>query len=85
LHRQWLKHGPAVIDRIIKDHPEVFFKTVAAIMPKVIDVDSRINVDVKNEFAVEIRNFEQAYKLIGAQAPQLIESQPVEEHDEEYD
>jgi hypothetical protein len=85
LHKQWLKSGKAVLEKVAAEEPATLLKIVANVLPRLIDIDAALNVQVQNKFAVEIRDFAQAYKLIGSRAPELIESRPAEEHDEEYD
>ena len=75
LYAKWRKHGKNVLDRVIKDDPAAFMRTVAQILPK--EIDAVLNVDV-NLFA-ECRSFAQAFRLardhIGADAPLLIEAE----------
>src|SRR5262245_25853227 len=73
LYAKWQKHGKDVLDRVIKDDPAAFLRTVAQILPKELDATLNINVGL---FA-ECRDFHEAYALakqhIGAEPP-LIEA-----------
>jgi hypothetical protein len=64
-----------VLDRVIKDDPAAFLRTVAQILPKEIDVALTMNSDL----FVEARDFAAAYRLarqvIGADSNKLIELQ----------
>jgi hypothetical protein len=73
LYAKWRKHGKDVLDRLIKDDPAAFMRTVAQILPKELDATLNVNVGL---FA-EARNFAEAYRIardyIGADTP-LIEA-----------
>jgi hypothetical protein len=73
LYAKWRKHGKDVLDRVIKDDPAAFLRTVAQILPKELDATLNVNVGL---FAAA-KDFHEAYSLalkhIGAQ-PALIEA-----------
>jgi hypothetical protein len=80
LHRTWIRHGKKVLDRVAESAPETFLRVCATILPKALEVDAAYTIH--NEFAVEIRDFRQAYELIGAQPP-MIEASEEDYGDEE--
>ncbi len=59
LYAKWRKHGAEVLDRVIRDDPAQFLKTVAAVLPKQLDETLNLNVSL---FA-EARDLNEAYKL----------------------
>jgi hypothetical protein len=81
LYAKWRKHGKDVLDRVIKDDPAAFMRTVAQVLPKELDATLNVNVGL---FA-EVRDFAEAYRLakayIGAEQP-LIEADIIEDADE---
>jgi hypothetical protein len=84
LHEQWLKHGKDVLDRVVRDEPAQFLKTVAPLMPKEIDTTlTTIDVDL---FA-ECQSFAQAFRLarqvIGAQMSRDDEAALIEHYEAE--
>ena len=48
LHAKWLKHGADVLERVIRDDPAAFLRTVAQILPK--EIDAALNVNVGSDF-----------------------------------
>ena len=46
LHAKWQQHGPDVLERVIRDDPAAFMRTVAQILPKEIDA----NVNAGSDF-----------------------------------
>jgi hypothetical protein len=48
LHAKWLKHGPDVLERVIRDDPAAFLRTVAQILPK--EIDAAVNVNAGSDF-----------------------------------
>jgi hypothetical protein len=48
LHAKWLKHGPDVLERVIRDDPAAFLRTVAQILPK--EIDAALNVNAGSRF-----------------------------------
>ena len=48
LHAKWLKHGPDVLERVIRDDPAAFMRTVAQILPK--EIDAAVNVNAGSDF-----------------------------------
>jgi hypothetical protein len=45
LYAKWQEHGPEVLERVIRDDPAAFLRTVAQIMPKEIDVNAGSDFD----------------------------------------
>jgi hypothetical protein len=45
LYAKWQKHGPDVLERVIRDDPAAFLRTVAQILPKEIDVNAGSDFD----------------------------------------
>ncbi len=45
LYAKWQKHGPDVLERVIRDDPAAFLRTVAQILPKEIDVNAGSEFD----------------------------------------
>jgi hypothetical protein len=77
LHRTWLKHGPTALELVAKESPEVFVKTVASVLPRLLEIDGIIGVNhTHTVFAAELADFRTAYRrygeLIGA-TPKAIE------------
>jgi hypothetical protein len=60
LHDAWVKHGKDVIDRVIRDDPAQFLKTVAALMPSKIDIDQSLSINIE---LAEARTFDQHYQV----------------------
>jgi hypothetical protein len=79
-HATWIKRGRKALDEVALTDPQTFLRIAAVILPKALEVDG--SVTVHNEWAVEIRDFRQAYELIGAQPP-LIEASGEDYGDEE--
>jgi hypothetical protein len=48
LHAKWLKHGSDVLERVIRDDPAAFLRTVAQILPK--EIDTALNVNAGSRF-----------------------------------
>jgi hypothetical protein len=48
LHAKWLKHGSDVLERVIRDDPAAFMRTVAQILPK--EIDAALNVNAGSRF-----------------------------------
>ena len=46
LYAKWQEHGPEVLERVIRDDPAAFMRTVAQILPKEIDA----NVNAGSDF-----------------------------------
>jgi hypothetical protein len=46
LYAKWREHGPDVLERVIRDDPAAFLRTVAQILPKEIDA----NVNAGSDF-----------------------------------
>jgi hypothetical protein len=46
LYAKWQQHGPEVLERVIRDDPAAFMRTVAQILPKEIDA----NVNAGSDF-----------------------------------
>ena len=81
LHTAWIKHGSDVIERVIKDDPAQFLKTVAAVLPR--ELDQTLHVDMNLSVIAEARSFDEAFRFalrhIGseievAREPELIEA-----------
>jgi hypothetical protein len=45
LYAKWQEHGPDVLERVIRDDPAAFLRTVAQILPKEIDVNAGSDFD----------------------------------------
>ncbi len=45
LYAKWQKHGPDVLERVIRDDPAAFLRTVAQTLPKEIDVNAGSDFD----------------------------------------
>jgi hypothetical protein len=45
LYAKWQQHGPDVLERVIRDDPAAFLRTVAQILPKEIDVNAGSDFD----------------------------------------
>jgi len=45
LYAKWQKHGADVLERVIRDDPAAFLRTVAQLMPKEIDVNAGSDFD----------------------------------------
>jgi hypothetical protein len=60
LHDGWMKHGKEVIDRVIRDDPAQFLKTIAHLMPKEIDIDQSLSISIE---LAEARTFDQHYEI----------------------
>jgi hypothetical protein len=45
LYAKWQQHGADVLERVIRDDPAAFLRTVAQIMPKEIDVNAGSDFD----------------------------------------
>jgi hypothetical protein len=45
LYAKWQEHGADVLERVIRDDPAAFLRTVAQIMPKEIDVNAGSDFD----------------------------------------
>jgi hypothetical protein len=60
LHDAWVEHGKGVIDRVINDDPAQFLRTIAHLMPKEIDIDQSLNINIA---LAEARTFDQHYQV----------------------
>jgi hypothetical protein len=45
LHAKWQQHGSDVLERVIRDDPAAFLRTVAQILPKEIDMNAGSDFD----------------------------------------
>jgi hypothetical protein len=45
LYAKWQQHGPDVLERVIRDDPAAFMRTVAQILPKEIDASVNAGSD----------------------------------------
>ena len=45
VYAKWQQHGPDVLERVIRDDPAAFLRTVAQLLPKEIDVNARSDFD----------------------------------------
>jgi hypothetical protein len=45
LYAKWQEHGAEVLERVIRDDPAAFLRTVAQILPKEIDMNARSDFD----------------------------------------
>ena len=48
LYAKWQKHGPDVLERVIRDDPAAFLRTVAQTLPK--EIDAALNVNAGSDF-----------------------------------
>src|SRR5262249_44047227 len=48
LYAKWQQHGPDVLERVIRDNPTAFLRTVAQILPK--EIDAALNVNAGSDF-----------------------------------
>ena len=48
VYAKWLKHGADVLERVIRDDPAAFMRTVAQILPK--EIDAALNVNAGSDF-----------------------------------
>jgi hypothetical protein len=48
LYAKWKKHGADVLERVIRDDPAAFLRTVAQILPK--EIDAAVNVNAGSDF-----------------------------------
>jgi hypothetical protein len=73
LHRKWVKHGSAALDRLIATDPATFVKVVSKTLPREFNAEV---VNVNLSLFAECRSFAEAFRLardhIGADAPRLI-------------
>jgi hypothetical protein len=85
MHGQWLKSGKRVLQIVAEREPAVFLKVVAAVLPRVMEVDGVLNVTHRTELEIEVRDFAEAYerwgKVIGASRPMMIETEAIEHDD----
>ena len=51
LYAKWQQHGPDVLERVIRDDPAAFLRTVAQILPKEIDVNAGSDFDGMDSIA----------------------------------
>jgi hypothetical protein len=79
LHADWLKHGRKVIELVREKHPADYAKMVAHLMPRLIEYDAQVNVDVGIE--QRMVTFEQAYRIVGS-TPPMIEARINEEQED---
>jgi hypothetical protein len=84
LNAEWKKSGKSVLRRVAQSAPETFLRVIATVLPKALEVDSRVTLTQRTELAVEIADFAAAYeqwgKVVGAQMP-MIEAEVVEDDD----
>ena len=48
LYAKWQQHGPDVLERVIRDDPAAFLRTVAQTLPK--EIDAALNVNAGSNF-----------------------------------
>jgi hypothetical protein len=48
LYAKWQQHGADVLERVIRDDPAAFLRTVAQILPK--EIDAALNVNAGSDF-----------------------------------
>jgi Family of unknown function (DUF5681) len=77
LQAEWEVSGPNALKRVVEMDPTAYVKIVAGLMPAKID----LAVDI--ELSTEVREFAEAWRLarsvIGADEPQMIELQPIQD------
>jgi hypothetical protein len=55
LYAKWQEHGADVLERVIRDDPAAFLRTVAQILPKEIDMNARSDFDGMESVAEILR------------------------------
>jgi hypothetical protein len=60
LHDGWLKHGKDVIERVVRDDPAQFLKTISHVLPKELNAEL---VNVNLSLFAEVENVNQAYRI----------------------
>ena len=85
LHEAWIKNGKAVIERVVRDEPAQFLKTVASLMPK--ELDATLSLDIDVDLFARARSFAQAFRLakqvIGAEINRKDELALIEQYEAE--
>ncbi len=76
VYRKWKRHGGDVIDRVIREDPAQFLKTVAAILPKELHAELDVNVELFARARTYSEAYDMALKFIGAEVdePVLVEA-----------
>ncbi len=68
LHREWQRSGDEALARVAKETPHIFVKVVANLLPKEIDIDQALTVNLK---LLAERDFGEAFafalKTIGSE------------------
>jgi hypothetical protein len=81
LYGEWKRSGVEALKSVAKDDPVAFVKVVANILPA--RLEQTLNVDV--DLFIECKTFAEAFRLardhIGADEPQLIEAEAVDDAD----
>lgn len=73
LHTKWKKHGRDVLERVIKDDPAAFLRTVAMVLPKELDATLNVNVGLFTEASNHVEAYRLARRYIGVE-DKLIEA-----------
>jgi hypothetical protein len=82
LQAEWEKSGATALERMAKNDPSAFVKTVASILPREVDATLNIDVDMLVEARTFAQNFRMARQYIGAdEEPPMIEleAEPVDD------
>jgi hypothetical protein len=73
LHRKWVKHGSAVLERVVHDDPVAFAKIVSKVLPKEFNAEI---VNVNLSLFAECRDYAEAFRMardyVADDAPRLI-------------
>ncbi len=72
LHAEWQRSGDAALADVAKNRPDIFCRIVAGLLPREVDIDQALTVNVK---MLAERNFAEAYAF----ALQTIGSQLADE------
>ena len=76
VYRKWRKHGSDVIERVIRDDPAAFLRTVAQILPKELHAELDVNVELFARAKTYSEAYDMAMRFIGAEpdGPPLVEA-----------
>jgi hypothetical protein len=74
MHEAWITAGPDVINRVIKEDPATFLRSVVAILPKEVDVnvnkyDSMTDDQLRTQFLAALRDAQSLGLDIGVGEP----------------
>lgn len=82
MDKVWAKRGRKALNNI--DDKELV-KAAIQLYPKQVEIEAKFQIEQQTKISLEVSNFIDAWKIVGAEPPKLIEAQAIEVEDERAD